>query len=134
MNEHPHSEPNRARDGQRGFSMIELMIAITMLGVGILSLAGLYPLAMQRVSAGDLESRATFHAQSKIEELKTTPWDNLVNTAAVDTVDVRFQRVWQIQEDTPVVGMKQIQVVVSWADNKGPRDVTLASYLSDSGM
>ena len=134
MNTQPNPNPNRPRDGQRGFSMIELMIAITMMGVGILSLAGLYPLAMQRVSAGDLESRATFHAQSKLEELKAVPWNNLLNSASADTVDVRFQRVWQIQEDTPVVGMKQIQVVVSWADNKGPRDVTLASYLSDSGM
>ena len=120
--------------GEAGFSLIELMIAITILGVGILSLAGLFPMAMRRVSTGDLESRATFHAQSKIEELKRTNWDQLLATAATDTVETSFLRSWAIQEDEPVVGMKQISVTVTWLDNKGSRNVTLSSFLSDSGM
>jgi prepilin-type N-terminal cleavage/methylation domain-containing protein len=118
----------------RGFSLVELMIAITLLGVGLLSLAGLFPVAMQRVSVGDLESRATFHAQAKIEELKALPWNNLTASAAADTVETVFQRGWVVLEDTPANGMKQVQVIVSWADNKGPRNVTISSYLSDSGI
>lgn len=61
-----------APDG--GFSLIEMMVAVTILGVGLLALAGLFPLAMNRVSVGDLESRASFHAQAKLEELKRVPW------------------------------------------------------------
>jgi len=122
------------RSTERGFSLVELMIAITLLGVGVLSLAGLFPIAMQRVSGGDIESRATFHAQSKVEELKRVSWVNLVNSAASDTVDTAFVRNWTIQEDTPVIGMKQVQVTVSWTDQDGPRDVSLSSFLSDSGM
>jgi type IV pilus assembly protein PilV len=128
-------ETNRTRrSASAGFSLVELMIAITLLGVGVLSLAGLFPIAMQRVSGGDLESRATFHAQSKIEELKRTSWTNLVATAASDTVEVAYARDWTIQVDTPVVGMKQVQVTVSWSDKNGPRTVSLSSFLSDSGM
>jgi type IV pilus assembly protein PilV len=122
------------RSGSAGFSLVELMIAITLLGVGVLSLAGLFPIAMQRVSGGDLESRATFHAQSKIEELKRTSWANLVAAAASDTVEVAYARDWIIEVDTPVVGMKQVQVTVSWSDKNGPRTVSLSSFLSDSGM
>lgn len=122
------------RSDESGFSMIELMISVTILGVGILSLAGLYPLAMQKVSRGDLESRATFHGQAKLEELKQVDWNNLTAGTAVDTIDTVFSRNWTIVEDAPVVGMKRINVTVGWSDNRGPRTVFLSSFLSDSGM
>ncbi|MGQ0720564.1 MAG: type IV pilus modification PilV family protein [Candidatus Eiseniibacteriota bacterium] len=124
----------RRPDGQAGFSLVEMMIAITVLGVGLLSIAGLFPLAIHKASVGDLESRATFHAQSKIEELKRFPWVQLVNVAAADTVQAVFARNWTIQENAPVLGMKQVQVTVTWRDERGPRTVTLSSFLSDSGM
>jgi type IV pilus assembly protein PilV len=117
-----------------GFSLIELMIAITVLGVGILSLAGLYPMATQKVTRGDLESRATFLGQAKVEELKRISWDNLVTTAETDTVETVFVRDWSVEEDQPVMGMKRVNVTVSWRDNRGPRNVVLSSFLSDSGM
>ena len=124
----------RRRSRERGFSLIELMIAITVLGIGLLSLAGLFPLAMQRVNVGDLESRATFHAQAKIEELKRLSWTALTATAAADTVETVFARNWTVQVDAPVPGMKQVQVTVAWTDKRGPRTVTISSFLSDSGM
>jgi hypothetical protein len=111
-----------------------MMIAITVIGIGILSLASLFPMSMRKVTRGDLESRATFHAQAKVEELKRTPWVALVNSAGVDTVDTTFARNWTIQEDAPVVGMKTVSVVVGWSDGEGQRTVFLSSYLSDSGM
>lgn len=117
-----------------GFSLIELMIAITILGVGILSLAGLYPLATSKVSRGDLESRATFLGQAKVEELKRVAWDDLVTGADSDTVETVFVRDWNVEEDQPVVGMKRVNVTVAWSDNRGPRNVVLSSFLSDSGM
>ncbi len=122
----------RGRDG--GFSLIEMIVAITILGVGLLALAGLFPLAMKRVSVGDLESRASFHAQAKLEELRRVPWSHLVATAGADTVGTRFRRDWQVQENVPVSGMKQIRVVVSWGDENGPRSTTVCTQVSDSGM
>jgi type IV pilus assembly protein PilV len=124
--------PNRHAGA--GFSLVEMMIAITILGVGLLSLAGLFPLAMERVSVGDLDSRATFHAQAKIEEFKSVPWDQLVAAAGNDVVDGRFQRSWQILENAPAAGMKSVQVIVNWNDENGQRGVTLTSLLSDSGI
>jgi prepilin-type N-terminal cleavage/methylation domain-containing protein len=127
-----HCGTKRARD--RGFSLVEMMIAITVLGVGLLSLAGLFPIAMKRVSVGDLESRATFQAQAKLEELKNLRWNQLVTSVGNDQVDARFNRTWQIWEDQPAVGMKSVQVVVTWSDENGQRSITLSSLLSDSGI
>ena len=127
-------EPTHSRSDSRGFSLIELMIAITLLGVGILSLAGLYPIAQQKVTRGDLETRATFLGQAKLEELKRFPWESLVASADADTVDAVFVRNWNVTVDDPVVGMKRVNVNVAWQDKNGPRTVLLSSFLSDSGM
>ncbi|MEZ5066551.1 MAG: prepilin-type N-terminal cleavage/methylation domain-containing protein [bacterium] len=131
----PQGGTTRANRLERGFSLIELMIAITILGVGILSLAGLFPIAMQKVSRGDLESRATFHAQAKIEEIKRMPWNSLTPAVGgTDNMETMFNRTWSVQQDVPVAGMKQVDVVVTWNDNRGVRTVSLSSFLSDSGM
>ncbi|MCA9753948.1 MAG: prepilin-type N-terminal cleavage/methylation domain-containing protein [Gemmatimonadetes bacterium] len=131
----PQGGTARANRLERGFSLIELMIAITILGVGILSLAGLFPIAMQKVSRGDLESRATFHAQAKIEEIKRMSWNSLTPAVGgTDNMETMFNRTWTVQQDVPVVGMKQVDVVVTWNDNRGVRTVSLSSFLSDSGM
>ena len=90
---------------------------------------------MQKVSRGDLESRATFHAQSKLEEMKRVSWADLTPAqSGADAVETMFGRTWVVQENVPVAGMKQIDVVVTWQDKRGPRTVTLSSFLSDSGM
>ena len=120
--------------GTDGFSLIELMIAVTILGVGVLALAGLYPLATQKVTRGDLESRATFLGQAKIEELKRLQWDNLVATAGIDTVETVFVRNWTVTVDDPVPDMKRVDITVGWRETRGPRTVMLSSFLSDSGM
>lgn len=133
MNDAPAGRTARAR-GARGFSLVEVMVAITIIGIGVLSLASLFPLSMRKVTRGDLESRATFHAQAKIEELKRTPWVQLVNSASADTLETSFARSWTIQEDAPATGMKTVSVGVTWSDSKGPRTVLLSCYLSDSGM
>jgi prepilin-type N-terminal cleavage/methylation domain-containing protein len=124
----------RRRLGAEGFSLVELMIAITLIGIGILSLAMLFPVSMRKVNRGDLESRATFQAEAKIEELKRTPWANLVTAASADTVETVFVRNWTVQVDSPVQGMKTVSVTVNWADGQGPRSILLSSYLSNSGM
>jgi hypothetical protein len=110
------------------------MVTITVLGIGLLSLAGLFPLAMRRATVGEMESRATFHAEAKLEELKVLPWSALKTAAAADTLAGTFARSWMVTEDAPAPGMKQVEVTVRWTDNRGPRDVTLSSFLSDSGI
>lgn len=130
----PAPAPAARGKGSSGFSLVEVMVAITIIGVGILSLASLFPLSARKVTHGDLESRATFQAQAKMEELKRTPWTQLVDGAGADTVEAGLSRSWTIRDGSPVAGMKTVSVGVSWSDGRGPRTVLLSCYLSDSGM
>ena len=48
---------------------------------------------------------------------------------AADTVAAVFQRIWQVRDDEPVVGMKQIEVLVAWRDDRGLRTVCRCSLV-----
>ena len=119
----PRGQPT-VTGAKAGFSRIEILIIVTIVGVGVLTLAGLFPLAMQRVHLGDLEPRAARHAQAKLDDLRSSPWEELDEIAAADTVDAVFRRIWQVRDDEPVVGMKQIEVLVAWRDDRGLRTVS----------
>ena len=65
----------------------------------------------------------------KVEELRTTSYDLIVT--GQDTVDVggiEIVRAWTVTDNTPVVDIKQVQLVGSWQESRGSfsmRTVTL---------
>ena len=72
----------RGTRGETGFTLIELMIAIAVLGVGMLGAMGLMLLGMQTNSANKTDTTATVLDQEVIElysTLKTYPTPTFVN-------------------------------------------------------
>jgi len=60
---------------QRGFSLVEVLVAITLLGIGLLALGAVQLQAMTGVSKGRHTSEAAIIAQSRIEDLHALSWD-----------------------------------------------------------
>ena len=56
--------------GQRGFSMVEVLVAILLLTVGLLALAKMQNQAVASNAFGNQLTEATFLAQDKVEELR----------------------------------------------------------------
>lgn len=63
----------RSRSAQ-GLTLIEVMIALTILGVGLLSLAAMQLEALRGGRSGHVDTYATTIAQNKLEELRRTAW------------------------------------------------------------
>ena len=57
----------------RGFTLIEVLIAIFILGLGIVTLANLFPLGLQSLSYARKLNEVYFLAERKLEELKLQP-------------------------------------------------------------
>ena len=62
----------------KGFSLIELLIAVTVLAVGLLAVAGLQGTAIQGNSHGNTISQATTIAQDRIEEIRDMDYAAIV--------------------------------------------------------
>ena len=117
---------NRAVQNDTGFTIIEVVIAISILAVGLLGVAAMQTSAIQvNSAAGRMTTRMNW-AQDRMEELKampfSDPWleaagnppgvDSAGNTHEQTTSDGYAVR-WDVDEGEPVLNTKRIVVTVT---------------------
>lgn len=132
---------NLFRICQGGFTVIEVMIAITILAIGLLGIASMQMNAIRGNSLSDNITCALALAEDKMEELMGLDYfdpaledilfnNNLagISEGLVDKQEQRideagklnaghFRRVWNITDDTPIQDNKTITVIVLWDNN-----------------
>lgn len=123
---HGHATPPR-HDG--GFSLIEILFALTFLAIGILAVASMIPAGTRGVSQSRVLTTGLMAAQTKMEQLKGTAYMTLAPGTFTDTTSV-FQRTWTVTDSVPMSGCKRIQVTVRWNDARGAQTTQLTSYVT----
>ncbi|NVD35620.1 type IV pilus modification protein PilV [Marinobacter lutaoensis] len=71
---------NRQKFYQAGFTMIEVLVAVLVLAIGLLGVAGVQLVSMQQTTNSALKSEATMYVQSVAERLRSNGGDNLSAT------------------------------------------------------
>ena len=126
----------------QGFTLIEVLIAITIFAVGLLAVAAMQASAIRvNSTAGQITTRMTW-AQDKLEELMALPYsDHLIEDlgdppSGTDsegeshqetTPDGIYTISWTVTDDTPISSTKLITVTVT-----GRGKVTQVSYVKPS--
>lgn len=90
--------PAVSAHARAGFTMVEIIIAMVILTVGLLGLAGSTGYLVRTVTLGDLLTERTFASQTIIDRLQSLPYDNVVDGA--DSVGV-FAVDWDAEDDGP---------------------------------
>ena len=116
---------NRLTD-KKGFSILEILVAITILGIGIMGLATLQSRGIRGNDLGNRTSQAIALAQDKLEELintsRSTTFPAGTTNDTNNPVDETgsgggmFTRSWKIQDDTPVTNAETVGVTVGSND------------------
>lgn len=65
------SDFNRHRRASSGFTMIEVLIALIIMAIGLLGVAGLQTVSMQQTAAADSRSVAIMHTQTMAEYIRS---------------------------------------------------------------
>jgi len=55
---------------ERGFSLLEVLIAVLVLSIGLLGLAGLYAVGLRSVDSANLRTQATILAEDMLERMR----------------------------------------------------------------
>ena len=99
-----------------GFTLVELLVAATVLAVGVLALLGVTANANRLVSSGDRVATAAFYAQQRLEALQARDCATLAPGAETQA-DV-YDLEWTI---TPAFGgdAQRVQVLVSYPSHGG---------------
>jgi len=112
----------------KGFSMIEVLIALIILSVSLLALAGLMGVVTKNNSYGSHLTEATTLAQDKLEELRVSRWGSIAegsdNITGCSNID--YTRTWQVTNGT---GIKTVAIVIGWND-RVDHSIRLLSVLS----
>ncbi len=128
----------RSRAATAGFSVVEVMVALVVLGLGVLGLANLFPLGSRTQLRDRLTTSAADLAQQKMEQLRLLAWSDpqldagTHPTTAGETLNLEnegsFQRFWIVENQTgSFADMKRVTVRVVWTFQRSDT-VNLVSY------
>ena len=121
-----------------GFSLLEVLIALTIFTIGILGMAALQITAIKGNYFSNNLSEATALAQQKFEELVQTDYNldgtgqpleagNHSETSGKYTVN------WTVQDDTPIQDTKTIIITVTWTE-RGKQHQTSLRLIKSSAV
>jgi prepilin-type N-terminal cleavage/methylation domain-containing protein len=113
---------------QDGFTLIEVLISISLFSIALLGLCGATVMAMKGNSLSQMSTKATVMAKDKIEGLKNLNYSQI--TPGSDTPEANFTRQWIVTPNSPVTDTKTIAVTVSWAWQGLALNVTLNTIIT----
>jgi prepilin-type N-terminal cleavage/methylation domain-containing protein len=62
---------------ERGLTLAEILVAVAILGIGLVGLAVVVPVASYGVQEGSQLSTASFLAEQRLEQIRNAPWTGL---------------------------------------------------------
>jgi type II secretion system protein I len=125
----------------RGFTLIEVLIAMAIFAIGILAVASMQLSNTKNNTTGNITTQATMLARQKLEELKTVgdvttlsngtdpnnPLDAEGNTGGI------YNRQWNVSNPLGGNTSRRIAVTVSWDRRGQNRSVVLESITRGNG-
>jgi prepilin-type N-terminal cleavage/methylation domain-containing protein len=131
------------RADQRGFTLNETLVAMALMGLGILGLSVNTSGIIQGIRASEAMTVATHLAEDKMEELKAQKTLNNASNCSASSAALEpaqrnltptgqpggiYDRCWIIQDSVLGAGLKQIDVSVSWRD-PASRSITMTTLV-----
>jgi len=113
-----------------GFTLVEVLVAMAVLAVILVGLTASATSVMRTNRTSYFNTIAANLAQDKLEELRAkTPADVIPGGPVVSTVSgAAFTRSWMVAADSPVIGVKRVDVTVQWTDYV-PHSLTISAVV-----
>jgi len=113
-----------------GFTLIEVLVALVILSVSLLALAGLMITTTKNNSFGGRMTEAATFAQDKLEELRAIRWEDISEGVNTDqksgSTGINYTRDWNV---ATTGSLKTITITIGWQD-KANHSIRLTSVLS----
>lgn len=123
MTRHRAARMRASRTNRKGFTLVELMVAMMLFSVGILALASTSAVVVRQLGDASNMSVAATVAQARIERLRTAS----CTTSQADSVAARgVMATWVV---TPMTRSAQIDVTVRYNTRQGLRQQSYRSMV-----
>jgi prepilin-type N-terminal cleavage/methylation domain-containing protein len=110
---------------ERGFGLIELLMALVVLSVGVLALSAAIPLGLNRIGASHDHTEASELASECAEQLLATPYfdDDLEAGDHTDPANPHsgvYHVLWTVEDNQPMADCKRITITVHQPNPESP--------------
>ena len=125
------------RVSERGVTMVELMVALAIIGIGVLAMVQLFPAGTRGQTRDHMRTQASGYAQQELEDLSARGvFDAAMTagrhpTAGVDSLGTlkSFYRFYTVnQMASPLDNLFKVAVCVTW-NSAHPETVTATTYV-----
>jgi len=122
--------------GRAGFTLVEVLVALIVIGVGALAIGALFPAATQNIGASERVTRAAEYLQEGMERLTSLsyndpllqPW--VTHDDAANPLPGGFERSWTVTPDYPMAGCKTLRLEVKWREGGEERFVSAVTSIA----
>jgi len=116
-----------------GFTLIEVLVAIVILSIGLLSMASLTVGVINRNKFSNDLTTATTLAQDKMEDIRGLAYSSVVSEtkAVLPSPYDEYKREITVTDNNPATGMKTVTVKVYWGGaSKEDHNVELKTIIA----
>lgn len=118
-------------ENENGFSLIEILISLTIFAVGLLAISSLQIGSINSNAKARRSVEAVSVAQEQVETLMTSIYSD-VNTSGPISVNNRYSVAWTVA--APVENTKDVALAVSWPEGTETRSITINFTIRDESI
>jgi len=113
---------------RRGFTLLEVMVAVAILGLVIVSLLGLRNRSLEDVQLAERITTATMLAERKMVETLSSTLLPLEDDGEFEEAEFKEYTWKRVVAPTPIIGIMEARVAVLWKEGERDEMVELVSY------
>jgi prepilin-type N-terminal cleavage/methylation domain-containing protein len=135
LEEHGMKMEFKKKSREKGFTLVEVMIAIAVLAFGILAVASMQTSSVHGNSLANRLTEGTSWAGDKMEELLTIPDTDVALSngthgpetvmSGVNKYDINWEVIENVDPSNPLADAKLIIVTITWQDKGSSKDTQL---------
>ena len=115
------NQENKAAHKEKGFTLVEILIALTIFAIGILGVASMQIWGLRGNASAIWHSQAATFAADRIEKLMMVDYADLADG---EEIQGDYTVTWSVATDNPIDNTATITVDVEWNDHGTVKNFT----------
>lgn len=126
------------RGRQAGFTLVEVLVALMVFVIGVLSIAAMMPSGSRSVNRSGDVTRASELASACAERLLSTSYSDATLTSGshfdpANPYDGKYYVGWSVEDNQPMAQCKRATVTVRWPISLSPPGASVVIVVPRSG-